>query len=550
MGLIVWLKSKISETRKTREIGRLVLQLDDENSDTRESAAGALGDTGDPRAINPLIAALKDEILPVQWAAKQALIKIGKETVVSLVAALEDEAPSVRGIAAETLGEINDPRAVKPLTIALKDEISPVQWAAKRALVKIGEPAVEALIETLKERDPFVRRSSAEALGEIKDFRAVGPLLEIMKDANPNVRMTAKWALINIGEPVVEALLKALRGKDPSGRKIAASGLGLIKDSRIIKSLIVAMQDDDPGVRETVIGALGDLKEHGAVKHLIIALNDKVLSVRESSKQALLKIGEQSISPLAQALREESSDVRKATAEVLGEFNDPGSVENLIEALKDENPEVQMASKRALLKLGEYAVEPLIRAMGRGDSAIRKNVSEVLGEINDPRAINPLIELLEDENHEVQMASRWSLIKMGGQAVEPLIRAVRRGGSTIRRNASEALGEIKDSRAVGSCIAALKDRDSEVRLAAKIALEKFKDFAVKPLIAAMKDGDSHVQLAAKWILVNIGDSAIDALIDAMKSDDSFNRRNAAEVLGEVRDPHSISSLVIAYCFCG
>jgi HEAT repeat protein len=50
------------------------------------------------------------------------------------------------------LGEIGDPRAVDPLIEALKDEYSRVRSSAARALGEIGDPkAVDPLTEALKD---------------------------------------------------------------------------------------------------------------------------------------------------------------------------------------------------------------------------------------------------------------------------------------------------------------------------------------------------------------------------------------------------------------
>jgi HEAT repeat protein len=81
----------------------------------REAAAGALGDIGDKRAVEPLIGALSDD---KTW---------------------------VRRSAVEALGEIGDSRAVEPLIKALEDEDpdgrladEDVHDAAKEALKKLG----------------------------------------------------------------------------------------------------------------------------------------------------------------------------------------------------------------------------------------------------------------------------------------------------------------------------------------------------------------------------------------------------------------------------
>ncbi len=64
----------------------------------------------------------------------------------------EDKNEGVRRMAAVALGEIKDTRAVEPLIAALKD------------------------------KDSSVRNNAAEALGEIKDARAVEPLIAATAD--------------------------------------------------------------------------------------------------------------------------------------------------------------------------------------------------------------------------------------------------------------------------------------------------------------------------------------------------------------------------------
>ena len=54
-----------------------------------------------------------------------------------MIQALKDNESIVREYAAESLGEIGDPRAVEALKEALKDEDLDVRSAAKEALAKI-----------------------------------------------------------------------------------------------------------------------------------------------------------------------------------------------------------------------------------------------------------------------------------------------------------------------------------------------------------------------------------------------------------------------------
>jgi HEAT repeat protein len=104
----------------------LVMDLIYGPREIRLDAARALGETGDQRAVSPLIDALKDADSGIRVAAADALGIIGDANAVDpLIAALKDLAWDVRVNAVRALGEIGEP-AVDPLIRTLKDEDSPL----------------------------------------------------------------------------------------------------------------------------------------------------------------------------------------------------------------------------------------------------------------------------------------------------------------------------------------------------------------------------------------------------------------------------------------
>jgi HEAT repeat protein len=108
---------------------------DDHN--VRFAAASALGQIGDPLAVDSLILALNDRQRVKEMAAL-ALGEIGDlRSVEPLITALEDVNWEVQGAVAKALGKIGDNRAIQPLINLLKDKSKNVRWHAAQALEAI-----------------------------------------------------------------------------------------------------------------------------------------------------------------------------------------------------------------------------------------------------------------------------------------------------------------------------------------------------------------------------------------------------------------------------
>ena len=110
-----------------------------EPSYRRRDAARTLARMGEPRALEPLLAALSDKDRYVCRAAIKALGELGDVGALArLTDLLSDPDAEVRREAAGALGEIGDPSAVPALTKAAKDPSFSVGNAAQRALDKIA----------------------------------------------------------------------------------------------------------------------------------------------------------------------------------------------------------------------------------------------------------------------------------------------------------------------------------------------------------------------------------------------------------------------------
>jgi HEAT repeat protein len=148
-------------------------------------------------------------------------------------------------------------------------------------------------------------------------------------------------------------------------------------------------------------------------------------------------------------------------------------------------------------------VDTLVQDLKDNDLIVRLHAAKALGEAKDARAVEPLIVALGDKSCGHTAAN--ALAKIGKPAVEPLIVALKNENPFVRRNAAEALGEIKDASAVKPLINALKDNDLIVRRNAAKALGKIKDSsAEESLTSALKDESPAVRRNAAIALREMG----------------------------------------------
>ena len=322
------------------DINKLLQSFYKENYYEHQKAIESLVKIGAP-AVEPLINALKNENFHVRASAATTLGKIKDTRAVGpLIVALKDKHEHVRSSAADALGEIKDNRAIKPLIDAL-DNPNIVRMGASDSLVNIGSPAVEPLIATLKDNKNFeVRSYVAMTLGKIKDVRAIKPLIDAMRDDQNSfdVRDVSSNSLGNFGAPAVEQLITALKDKNRYVREGAANALGIIKDVRAIEPLIKVLKNEKDAM--TNREAEDSLVEIGsdAVKPLIAALKEEDdLKFNVSVANTLGRIGKGAVAELIDTINYNNLSVRWLTAWALEITGDTKAKKTVNHFLKNTN---------------------------------------------------------------------------------------------------------------------------------------------------------------------------------------------------------------------
>ncbi|MGZ3604987.1 MAG: HEAT repeat domain-containing protein [Thermodesulfobacteriota bacterium] len=152
----------------------------------------------------------------------------------------------------------------------------------------------EKLVNQLQSRDPAVREEAARRLGDLKDPTAVEPLIVVLKkDKDRNVRWIAEDALVSIGAPAVEPLIKMLNDDSWRVRRRAVRTLGKIRDARAIEPLTASMKmDNDCYVRKYAARAIGEINDPRAGEILTPALQNRNLEVIEGAYRFFIRRGE------------------------------------------------------------------------------------------------------------------------------------------------------------------------------------------------------------------------------------------------------------------
>jgi len=228
----------LGEAKVAAAIPKLIEMLDDPDEDAQWKATVALAAIGKP-SVPALIEALNLEKERPRWKAEAALKMIGADALDGLIEALEDRRVRVRQSTAYLLGEIGDPKAIDPLAAALADKDEDTRWKAATSLTKFGTRATLAVLRQLKAQSVEARRCAAWVFQQVKDTEAIPALVAALNDSDEQVRWKAAIALQKIGPPAADPLLTLLRSPTvrEDRKKMLKWILEGIKDAKVQAAL-------------------------------------------------------------------------------------------------------------------------------------------------------------------------------------------------------------------------------------------------------------------------------------------------------------------------
>lgn len=276
----------------------------------------------DEEVLQRLLADASDE--GVRLAAAQ---KLGdREAQIQLVCGSADAALFGRLAAG-----LADAERVRIARQASDTEIS------RLALEAIADAALLGEVANGVEGDPVADR----ARRLLDEWQRLSPHLDALENGAVPERVAAIEALAAIGNPKAVEPIAAYLAADAEEplRRAAIAGLGRLGHGAAVEPLGALLKDSgtDDDIKVAVIEALAAIGEPQAADYIAAAL-----------RQATGFI----------------SAVRRSAVRVLGELGNPDSADVLVQALRNDDIVVQTGAVTSLVKLGDAAVEPLIRALG------------------------------------------------------------------------------------------------------------------------------------------------------------------------------------------
>jgi HEAT repeat protein len=466
------------------------------------------------------------------------------------------------------LWKASNPELIEKLLLLLRSSEKEIRSDVARILCWCGDrAAVEPLIVLCNDTEADVRSAAAFALGKLRDHRAIQPLLNLLQDMDLDVRRDAVYALGAFDdERVVPALTQALEDENRDVARASAYTLGKIGDVRVVTALISALSDErTSSVAKNGLVKLGIVAVPALIETLIEkspfrATNERKHDAVYDIVEMLGDIGDVRPLPILMWLVEHDErenryggKVRYAAKKAMQEIQKRHCLAMLLlTALHRGEADLSAGAMFALALLGDKrAVEPLIQALQDKKVYLRWGAARLLGRFGDERAIVPLVATMRDTERRVRQSASAALAalhKSGASVVTFLLPLLEDTNSDLRQETVQLLADIRSQKAVEPLIATLSsDPSHRVRSAAVIALGRIGDKrALEPLMAAANDPDTEVRKSVGEAVNKIDpEQSIHILIAALQDEDVDIRGQAARDLVRYGDRRAVEPLIAA-----
>lgn len=527
---------------------------------TRNAGMTILRNLG-PMAIEPIEKALNssddvDEVIQLLVILGDIKSHMATDIVLRYI---NHEDDNVKTTAVESLGKIQDPKAVKPLLETYKNT-DILKYSIVEALGNIAvEEALSALSAALESGDMLEYFTSVGALGSMESPKAVDILCKkiyteedsgtrrlifkslaqielanpgCLKDVNNDdfqkiligllenhdaaeYRYLVEVASALENEAYAPALLDALQS--PEEEIASAAFLGLNKlGSKAVKAVLERIGKVEAPVAVRMLAFLEKYPSEEAPAIIAVFAQNQNDSLRQTLAKTLgVYKGDVAFNTLKGMLNDVDEMVRKnAVVSISSMLDCPGAVEALIAKFRDINGHVRREACNAMNNTtSKEVVEPLFTVVATepyGD--VREAAASALARRRDAEITKRLLELLDNENSRIRETISKTIWQCGSTvAVDSLISKLSDKEWRVIVNSCNSLEKLRDLKSLFPLKELLKNSDWQIRIAALSALRAFNSSQLKQFfIPLLGDENSQVAKLAVVALSEIGDKSLDA----------------------------------------
>lgn len=248
-------------------------------------------------------------------------------------------------------------------------------------------------------------------------------------------------------------------------------------------------------------------------------------------------------------LYDNAVEVRREAAIRLEGWEDEQTILSLSKALLDSEADVKHAASQSLSELKQAdSAEPLLPLLQHDDHYVRAAALRAIRELRPLAALDVVIENTWHSNVLVRREAVSTLGWLKQQSAQALLAQLASNDpdAEVRRIATGALGISTESslEIAQALLSALKDNVWQIRVEAALTIGKVKiEAAVQPLIDALEDSYWQVRIPAARALGKLKVvAAVDALAEPLQHEISNLRKEAALALGEIGGPQALQLL--------
>jgi len=272
-------------------------------------------------------------------------------------------------------------------------------------LKSLGEPGMAAVVKLME--NPTTASRLQRAIDEVlitAGSISIKPLMEHFNGANWRLKVHAQLVLSQMGETAVPALTGALNSPDRFTKSMAIEALSKIDSQATMPLIEQKLEDPDRLVKVTAAVALHSMGKDNPTKIIVEALSDPDVDVRRSATRAMAQaFDDPPISKILPLLKDADPDVRNYATLAIGKSKSAESVQALVKEIENDKDErVRNSAGNVLESIGEPAVGPLIKLLQKTeDMELIIRIAQILGNIGDKRAIEPLENVYKREKRDL-----------------------------------------------------------------------------------------------------------------------------------------------------